>query len=95
MSEDKQQVIIDRGSDAKKFIEVPIYQKVLNSLIDECIGAWASSKIEEKEKREAFWHRYQAAVSMHSTLQSWVAAMEQEQKNLEDDNSSNDKQAIH
>ena len=95
MSEDKQQVIIDRGNDAKKFIEVPIYQKVLNSLIGECIGAWASSKIEEKEKREAFWHRYQAAVSMHSTLQSWVAAMEQEQKNLEDDNSSNDKQEIH
>ena len=95
MSDDKQQVIIDRGNDAKKFIEVPIYQKVLNSLIDECIGAWASSKIEEKEKREAFWHRYQAAVSMHSTLQSWVAAMEQEQKNLEDDNSSNDKQEIH
>ena len=95
MSEDKQQAIIDKGNDAKKFIEVPIYQKVLNNLIDECIGAWASSKIEEKEKRDMYWHRYQSAISLHSTLQSWVAAMEQEQKNLEDDNSSNDKQEIH
>ena len=95
MSEDKQQNVIDRGLDAQKFIEAPIYQKVLNSLIDECIGAWASSKIEEKEKRDAFWHRYQSAISMHSTLQSWVAAGEQEQKDLEDKNTSKDSKEIH
>ena len=78
MSE-KQQQVIDRGLEAKKFIEAPVYQKVLNSLIDDCVGAWASSKIEEKEKRDMFWHRYQSAIAMHSTLQSWIAAGEQEQ----------------
>ena len=95
MSEDKQQNVIDRGLDAKKFIEAPIYQKVLNGLIDECIGAWASSKFEEKEKRDMYWHRYQSAIAMHSTFQSWVAAGEQEQKNLEDKNTSKDSKEIH
>ena len=52
MAEEKKQTVLERGLDAKKFIEAPIYQKVLNNLIDECIGAWASSKIEEKEKEE-------------------------------------------
>ena len=95
MSE-KQQQVIDRGLEAKKFIEAPIYQKVLNSLIDDCVGAWASSKIEEKEKRDMFWHRYQSAIAMHSTLQSWIAAGEQEQKTLEEENKpSKDKQEIH
>jgi hypothetical protein len=94
MSE-KQQQVIDRGLEAKKFIEAPIYQKVLNSLIDDCVGAWASSKIEEKEKRDMFWHRYQSAIAMHSTLQSWIAAGEQEQKNLEEINTSKDNQEIH
>ena len=94
MSEEQQQVI-DRGLEAKKFIEAPVYQKVLNSLIDDCVGAWASSKIEEKEKRDMFWHRYQSAIAMHSTLQSWIAAGEQEQKNLEEINTSKDNQEIH
>ena len=94
MSE-KQQQVIDRGLEAKKFIEAPVYQKVLNSLIDDCVGAWASSKIEEKEKRDMFWHRYQSAISMHSTLQSWIAAGEQEQKKLEEINTSKDNQEIH
>ena len=79
MAEEKKQTVLERGLDAKKFIEAPIYQKVLNNLIDECIGAWASSKIEEKEKREMYWHRYQSSIALHSTLQSWVASMEQEQ----------------
>ena len=94
MSE-KQQQVIDRGLEAKKFIEAPVYQKVLNSLIDECVAAWATSKIEEKEKRDMFWHRYQSAIAMHSTLQSWIAAGEQEQKNLEEINTSKDNQEIH
>ena len=94
MSE-KQQQVIDRGLEAKKFIEAPVYQKVLNSLIDECVAAWATSKIEEKEKRDMFWHRYQSAIAMHSTLQSWIAAGEQEQKNLEEINTSKDNQDIH
>ena len=94
MSEEQQQVI-DRGLEAKKFIKAPIYQKVLNNLIDDCVGAWASSKIEEKEKRDMFWHRYQSAIAMHSTLQSWITAGEQEQKNLEEINTSKDNQEIH
>tara|TARA_Y100000401_G_C8280605_1_gene203232 strand:- start:536 stop:820 length:285 start_codon:yes stop_codon:yes gene_type:complete len=94
MSE-KQQQVIDRGLEAKKFIEAPVYQKVLNSLIDECVAAWATSKIEEKEKRDMFWHRYQSAIAMHSTLQSWITAGEQEQKNLEEINTSKDNQEIH
>ena len=60
MAEEKKQTVLERGLDAKKFIEAPIYQKVLNNLIDECIGAWASSKIEEKEE-EMYWHRYQSS----------------------------------
>ena len=92
---DKQQQVIDRGLEAKKFIKAPIYQKVLNNLIDDCVGAWASSKIEEKEKRDMFWHRYQSAIAMHSTLQSWITAGEQEQKNLEEINTSKDNQEIH
>ena len=64
MSEDKQQNVIDRGLDSKKFIEAPIYQKVLNGLIDECIGAWASTKIEEKEKRVEYVFNGEQAVKL-------------------------------
>ncbi len=95
MTEEKNQTVLERGLDAKKFIEASIYQKVLNNLIDECISAWASSKIEEKEKREAFWHRYQSTIAMHSTLQSWIASMEQEQQAQELSEPKSDKSEIH
>ena len=34
----------------------------------------------QKELREGAWHRYQAIVAVQGTLQSWITAMEQEQK---------------
>ena len=92
MQKTNSQQIIEKGLDAQKFIENPIYQKVLNTLIDESIGAWATAKIEEKDKREAAWHKYQSISSIHGTLQSWIAAMEQEQKAQEEEQKPNNKE---
>ena len=50
MDKTNSQKIIERGLEAKQFLENPIYQKVLNTLIDESIGAWATAKMEEKDK---------------------------------------------
>ena len=44
MDKTNSQKIIERGLEAKQFLENPIYQKVLNTLIDESIGAWATAK---------------------------------------------------
>ena len=82
MSEEQQQVI-DRGLEAKKFIKAPIYQKVLNNLIDDCVGAWASSKIEEKEEGYVL-----ASLPISNCYALYTSILdykqeEQEQKNLE------------
>ena len=60
--------IIERGVDATKLNDTPVYQKILNTLIDESVQTCASSKMEDKDKREAAWHRYQSIVSMHGTF---------------------------
>ena len=95
MDKTNSQKIIERGLEAKQFLENPIYQKVLNTLIDESIGAWATAKMEEKDKREAAWHKYQSVSSLHGTLQSWVTAMKQEQQYQEKDAKKPDNKEIH
>lgn len=76
--------IIDRGVQADQVIKSKSYTKVMNWLVDEAISTWATTKLENKELREGAWHRYQAIVAIQGTLQSWVSAMEQEQKAQED-----------
>ena len=81
MTEEKKQTVLERGLDAKKFIEAPIYQKVLNSLIDECHWCMGIIQNSQEKKRE---RRCIGIVTNHQllctpTLQSWVASMEQEQ----------------
>ena len=81
--------------EAKQFLENPIYQKVLNTLIDESIGARATAKMEEKDKREALGTNINRVSSLHGTLRSWVASMEQEQESQEKNAKKPDNKEIH
>ena len=76
----KKDDIIDRGVQADQLLKNQSYTKVMNWLVDEAISTWATTKLEQKELREGAWHRYQAIVAVQGTLQSWITAMEQEQK---------------
>ena len=72
--------IIERGVQAEQLIKNKSYATVMNYLVDEAISAWVTTKLEQKELREGAWHRYQSIVAVQATLQSWITAMQQEQK---------------
>ena len=90
----KEETLINLGNDAEQILNMEVFNKTINRMVEGCFQAFVNSKPEEADARNKSYDHYRALVDIVNTLRHDLQVRDEILAKNEKDNNSQDEQEL-
>ena len=90
----KEEVLINLGNDAEQILNMEVFNKTINRMVEGSFQAFVNSKPEETDARNKSYDHYRALVDIVNTLRHDVQVRDEIITKNEKDNNSQEEQEL-